>query len=64
MPPLLGTSDLLAFTVSDEIKVAHHDYQATRKLNRNSEGVFMAVNSDVSVVTSVFCQWRVLLTYA
>lgn len=63
VPPLLGTSDLLAFTINDEIKTAHFEFKARRKLDRSAQVLAMTLNSDVSVVTRVFCQWRVLLSY-
>ncbi len=63
VPPLLGASDLLTFVVNDEVVTHHAEYQASRKLNRASQSVVMAVNCDVSIATRVFCQWRVLLSY-
>ncbi len=63
VPPLLGTSDLLAFTVNDEILTAHFEFSARRKLDRSSQVLAMTLNSDVSAVMRVFCQWRVLLSY-
>ncbi len=63
VPPILGTSDLLAFTTNDEIVVEHHDYQATRKLDRAAQVLCLTVNSDVSDVVRTFVQWRVLLSY-
>ncbi len=63
VPPLLGTSDLLAFTVNDQIITESHEYQAMRKMDRSSNVLSLILNSDVSVVTRVFCQWRVLLSY-
>ncbi len=64
VPPLLGTSDLLAFTVDDRVIVAHHEFQASRTLDRSNQVLAMQVNCDVSAVCQVFCQWRVLVSYA
>ncbi len=63
VPPLLGTSDLLAFTVNDEIKTASFEFQASRKHDRSNTVLCLGLNSDVSLVTRVFCQWRVLASY-
>ncbi len=63
VPRIALSSDLLSGTVTEEVLVSSHEYQATRKLERSTEMVVMAVNCDVSVVLSVFCQWRVLLSY-
>lgn len=60
VPPLLGTSDLLAFTVNDGILTDHHEYQASRNHDQANQVLSMTINSDVSAVTSVFAQWRVL----
>ncbi len=64
VPPLLGTSDLLAFAPSDEVMTDHHDYQANRKFDRAGQVLCMTINSDISLVVRVFAQWRVLLSYA
>ncbi len=64
VPPILGTSDLLAFTPNDAILVDHHEYQANRKHDTTSQILCLAVNSDVSVVTRVFCQWRILTSWS
>ncbi len=63
VPPLLGTSDLLAFVVNDQIITDHHEYQANRKHDQANQVLAMTLNSDVSVVVSVFSQWRVLLSW-
>ncbi len=63
VPPILGTSDLLAFSVNDEIVTEHHEYQAMRKHDRASEVLCLNLNTDVSNVVSVFCQWRVLTSW-
>ncbi len=63
VPPLLGTSDLLAFTVNDEIKATDAEFQATRKFDRSRQILTLVVNSDVDAMCRVFCQWRVLLSY-
>jgi len=63
VPAILGTSDLGLFIANDEIKTAHFEFSARRKLDRSSQVLAMTLNSDVSVVTRVFCQWRVLLSY-
>ncbi len=60
VPPVLGTSDLLAFLINSEIRTAHHEYQASRNHDQSNTVLAMTINSDVSVVTSVFAQWRVL----
>ncbi len=64
VPPILGTSDLLAFSTSDEILVSHHEYQANRKHDTAFQILAMTINSDVSVVTRVFAQWRVLVSWS
>ncbi len=51
-----------AFT--GEVLVAHHEFQASRKVDLASNVVSLILNSDVSVVTSVFCQWRMLCRQA
>ncbi len=61
VPPVLSSQAI--FTTSEEIVAVHHEYQATRKFDRNSQVLCMTLNSDVSLVTRVFCQWRVLLSY-
>ncbi len=62
--PRIGLSaDLLSATVTEEVLVSSHEFQASRKLDRSNQVLAMTVNSDVSVVVSVFCQWRVLLSY-
>lgn len=63
VPPLLGTSDLLAFTVNDQVIAEHHTFEAKRKLDRQSQVLCLNLNSDVSLVTRVFVQWRVCLEY-
>lgn len=63
VPPYVAAGDLLSTLISGEVMVAHHEYQASRKMDRAGQTVVMAVNCDVSVVTRVFCQWRVLLSY-
>lgn len=63
VPPLLGTSDLLAFTVNDEVLTASFEYQASRKHDRSSQVLCLISNCDVSDVVQVFAQWRVLCTY-
>ncbi len=62
-PPFLASSDLASAIVSAEIKAAHHEYQAMRKMDRASNVLALAINSDVSLVAQVFVQWRVLLLY-
>ncbi len=63
VPPLLGSSDLLTFIASDEVKTSHHEYQATRKHDRGSQVLCLNVNCDISLVFRVFAQWRVLVSY-
>ncbi len=64
VPPVLSNGSTGAVFTSDEIKVSHHEYQANRKHDTASQILAMTVNSDVSVVTRVFCQWRVLVSWA
>lgn len=63
VPPLLGTSDLLAFTVNDEIRAEAYEFQATRKFDRSRQILCLVANSDVDAMVRVFFQWRVLLSY-
>ncbi len=63
-PPFLASSDLASAIVNGEGKTAHHEYQANRKHDRSNTVLALAINSDVSVVTNVFAQWRVLVSYA
>ncbi len=63
VPPILGASDLLSFLPNDQVAVAHHDFQASRKLDRSNEVLALVVNSDVSSEVEVFVQARVLLSY-
>ncbi len=63
VPPLLGNTDLSGFVTDDRILTSHHEYQARRKHDTASQVLCMTVNSDVSVVTSVFCQWRILVSF-
>jgi len=63
VPPILGTSDLLAFTTDSQVLVAHHEFQASRKHNRSNTILCMTVNCDISVATRIFCQWRVLVNF-
>ncbi len=63
VPPILASSDLVSAITNEAIVTDHHEYQATRKYDRAGQVLCMAVNSDVSVVCNVFCQWRVLLSY-
>ncbi len=64
VPPNVFTSDLLAASPNDEIKTSAHEYQAMRKHDRANQILCLAINSDVSVVTSVFSQWRVLVSWS
>ncbi len=63
VPRIALSSDLLSATVDEQVLVAHHEYQAQRKHDRSSQVLCLTVNADVSVVVSVFCQWRVLLRW-
>lgn len=63
VPPILASSDLLSAIVSEEVFTDHHEYQASRKINRSTDVVALTVNCDVSVATNVFVQWRALLSY-
>ncbi len=63
VPPVLGSSDLLSVATNEQVLVASHEYQARRKYDRMGQVLSMSVNCDVSVALSVFCQWRVLLSY-
>lgn len=64
VPRIALSGDLVSATVDQEVLTAHHEYQAMRKLDRSSNVLSLIVNSDVSVVCNVFCQWRVLVSYA
>lgn len=63
VPPVTHSSDLGAVAADLRVDVAHHEFQANRGVDRAQEMVVMSVNCDVSVVLSVFCQWRMLLAY-
>jgi len=63
VPRITLSGDLVSVTVNEEVKVSSHEYQAMRKHDRASEVLCLTVNCDVSVVLSVFCQWRVLLSW-
>lgn len=63
VPRIALSSDLLSGTVTEEVLVSSHEFQASRKLDRSNQVLAMTVNSDASLVVSVFCQWRVLLSY-
>ncbi len=63
VPKTALSGDLLSATVTQEVLVAHHEYQAMRKHDRANQILCLAVNSDLSVVLSVFCQWRVLVSW-
>ena len=64
VPPILGIADLTAFTPNDQIITEHHEFQASRKLDRSNQVLALQINSDVSAVCRVFAQWRVLVSYA
>ncbi len=63
VPRIALSGDLLSGTVTEEILVAHHEYQAMRKHDRASQVLCLTINSDVSVVLNVFAQWRVLVSW-
>lgn len=63
VPPIFLAGDLLTASVNEEIKTSSHEFQASRKLDRSSQVLSLVINSDVSVVTNVFSQWRVLVSY-
>ncbi len=63
VPPLLGASDLLSFVTNDQVLVSSFQYQASRKLDRSTQVLCLAVNADVSAVLNCFVQARVLLSY-
>lgn len=63
VPPILGTSDLLAFIENDQVMVSSYEYQATRKLDRSNQVLALTINSDVSGAVRCFVQVRCLLSY-
>ncbi len=63
-PGIFLSSDLGSATVMQEGLVAHHEFQAMRKHDTNSQVLALTVNSDVSVVFNVFCQWRILVSWS
>ncbi len=63
VPRIALSGDLLSGTVTEEVLVEHHEYQAMRKHDCASQVLCLTVNSDVSVVLNVFCQWRVLVSW-
>ncbi len=64
VPPILGASDLATFLPNDAILTSHHEYQANRKHDTASQILCMTINLDVSVVTRVFSQWRILVSWS
>lgn len=63
VPAILGASDLASFTTNEEVRTSSHEFQARRKLARQSELLALTVQCDISAITRVFCQWRVLVSY-
>ncbi len=63
-PPMNSSGDLATAIPDNRGMVQSYEYQASRKVDRSNQVVCMTVNSDVSVVTNVFVQWRMLLSYA
>ncbi len=63
VPPLLGAGDLLTFVANDQVMVASHEFQASRKHDMASQVLCLNLNSDISAVFRVFCQWRILLAW-
>ncbi len=61
--PAIIFDGVSAFTTQEQVLVSSHEYQANRKHDRSQQILCLTVNSDVSVVTSVFCQWRVLVSW-
>ncbi len=64
VPPTVASGDLLSASVNQAVLTSSHSFRATRKLDRASNVLAMTVNSDLSVVVRVFCQWRILLREA
>ncbi len=64
VPPIFLSGDLVSATVDERVMTSSHEYQAMRKHDRSNTVLAMAVNSDVDIVLSVFCQWRVLVSWA
>ncbi len=62
-PGVNASGDLITNQITQEGMVAHHEFQASRKIDRSSEVLCLTVQSDVSVVFSVFCQWRAWVTW-
>ncbi len=63
VPPLLGAGDLATFQTNDEVLVASKEFQASRKHDTARQVLCLNVNSDISLVFRVFCQWRVLIAW-
>ncbi len=63
VPPILASSDLATAIQGEGILVAHHEFQASRKLDISNQGLFMTVNSETALAVGVFAQWRVLLAW-
>ncbi len=62
--PKIGLSgDLLSATITGEIQTGEFEYQAMRKHDLSNQVLCLVVNTDVSVVLNVFCQWRVLVSW-
>ncbi len=62
VPPILASSDLATAIQSEEVMTAHHEFQASRTLDRSNNVLAMSINVETLSV-SVFAQWRVLLDY-
>ncbi len=63
VPAILVNGFTGTVLTNDEIITSHHEYQANRKHDTASQVLCMTLNSDVSVVTRVFCQWRILVSW-
>jgi len=63
VPAIAYSGDLLSAIVTEEVKCETHEFQARRRLARQSELLALTVQADVSVVVNVFCQWRILVSY-
>ncbi len=61
--PAIIFDGVSAFTTQEQVLVASFEYQANRKHDRSQQVLCLTVNSDVSAVLSVFCQWRVLVSW-
>ncbi len=63
VPKFIGSGDLATAIPSGEIKVAHHEFQASRKFDRSNQVLAMTINAETALQVETFAQWRILLEF-